>query len=231
MFSSRCAGCSRPGPVICRTCRFALAAPAAMPGGPVVAAVPFVGRPRDVLLGYKYGNRRALAHHLAGLLVNRLLARGITPSDIDVVTWAPTGSRRRRRRGFDQAELVARRVAAQLGIPCRRLLERDGPQAAQTGLDRSHRLHGPTFRAHPSTAGRRVLVVDDVVTTGSTLRSAEAALVGAGAASVVRSAIAATPALPARRRGGQPARPARPIVLRPVARRRGAAELAPPKAA
>jgi competence protein ComFC len=163
-------------------------------GGDVIAAVPFAGRPRDVLLGFKYGNRRQLAHHFAGLLVNRLLAAGVHPRDIDVVTWAPTSRRRRNRRGFDQAELVARRVAAQMGVPCRRLLDRDrGP--AQTGLDRATRLHGPVFRASPSAAGRRVLVVDDVVTTGSTLRSAEAAIRRAGAVSVRRAAVATTPAL------------------------------------
>ena len=163
-------------------------------GGDVIAAVPFAGRPRDVLLGFKYGNRRQLAHHFAGLLVNRLLAAGVRPRDIDVVTWAPTSRQRRQRRGFDQAELVARRVAAQMGVPCRRLLDRDGGPA-QTGLDRATRLHGPVFRASPSAAGRRVLVVDDVVTTGSTLRSAEAAIRRAGAVSVRRAAVATTPAL------------------------------------
>lgn len=160
----------------------------------MIAAVPFVGRPRDVVLNFKYGNRRQLGHHLAGLLVNRLLAEGIRPDDLDVVTWAPTSDTRRRKRGFDQAELVARRVAAQLGLPCRRLLARDGSSVPQTGLDRATRLHGPTFRASPAATGRRVLVVDDVVTTGSTLRSAERALAQAGAVTVIRSAVATTPA-------------------------------------
>lgn len=196
IFESRCAGCDRVGPVLCRACRFSLAAPPAMPaGGVVIAAVPFVGRPRAVVLGLKYANRRQLAHHLAGLLVNRLLALGVRPSELDVVTWAPTSRARRRRRGFDQAELVARRVAAQLGLPCRRLLERDGSDVPQTGLDRAARLHGPVFRASPAADGRRVLVVDDVVTTGSTLRSADAALRSAGARSVTRAAVATTPAL------------------------------------
>ncbi len=161
----------------------------------MVAAVPFSGRSRDVLLGFKYGNRRQLSHHLAGLLVNRLIATGLRPADFDVVTWAPTSTRRRYRRGFDQAEVVARRVAAQLGLPCRRLLERDDRGTAQTGRDRVHRLHGPVFRAAPAAAGRRVLVVDDVVTTRSTLRSADAALRVAGARSVQRAAVATTPAL------------------------------------
>lgn len=196
MFQTRCAGCDRVGAMLCRPCRFALAAPAAMPtGGDVIAAVPFVGRARDVLHGFKYRNRRQLAHHFAGLLVNRLIAEGVRPADLDVVTWAPTSRRRRHRRGFDQAEMVARRVAVQLGVPCRRLLERDGHAAAQTGLDRAARLHGPTFRASPRAAGRAVLLIDDVVTTGSTLRSAECALFGAGAHRVQRAAVATTPAL------------------------------------
>jgi predicted amidophosphoribosyltransferase len=176
------------------------------PAGDVVAAVPFVGRPRQVVLGFKYGNRRQLGHHLAGLLVNRLLAEGVGPGDVDVVTWAPTSPRHRRRRGFDQAELVARRVAAQLGLPCRRLLERDGASPAQTGLDRVARLHGPVFRSSPAATGRRVLVVDDVVTTGATLRSAEAALRHAGARLVRRAAVATTPALVAAAGSPAPAR-------------------------
>ncbi len=199
MFQTRCAGCDRVGAVLCRPCRFALAAPAApaaMPAGrDVIAAVPFVGRARDVLLGFKYRNRRQLAHHFAGLLVNRLLAEGVRTDDIDVITWAPTSRQRRQRRGFDQAEMVARRVALQLGVPCRRLLEREGDAAAQTGLDRAARLHGPTFRSSPRAAGQAVLVIDDVVTTGSTLRSAERALFDAGARRVQRAAVATTPAL------------------------------------
>src|SRR4029077_20352276 len=106
IFQSHCAGCGRVGPVLCRTCRFALARPAGMAQSrDVIAAVPFTGRARDVLLGFKYGNRRQLSHHLAGLLVNRLIAEGARLADCDIVTWAPTSSRRRYRRGFDQAEV------------------------------------------------------------------------------------------------------------------------------
>ncbi|HUF97170.1 MAG TPA: phosphoribosyltransferase family protein [Ilumatobacter sp.] len=205
LLNSNCAGCHRVGPVLCRACRFALLAPPNMPrSSEVVAAVPFAGRPRDVLLGFKYGNRRQLAHHFAGLLVNRLVQSGVDGTGFDVVTWAPTSRAHRQRRGFDQAEVVAKRVAAQLGLPCRRLLERDRASVAQTGLARIERLHGPVFRASPSVRGKRVLVIDDVVTTGSTLRSAAAALREGGATAVQRAAVATTPAIPARRRPAAP---------------------------
>src|SRR5262245_51761423 len=94
IFQSHCAGRGRVGPVLCRTCRFALARPVGLPQSDVIAAVPFAGRARDVLLGFKYGNRRQLSHHLAGLLVNRLIAEGVRPSDFDIVTWAPTSNSR-----------------------------------------------------------------------------------------------------------------------------------------
>jgi predicted amidophosphoribosyltransferase len=126
------------------------------------------------------------------LLVNRLVARG-AHRGIDVVTWAPTSSGRRRERGFDQAELIARTVARQLGLPCRRLLDRAVAGDPQTGRARSDRLEGAEFHARPGLDGQRVLVVDDVVTTGATLRAAEAALRESGARQVVLAAVAATP--------------------------------------
>ena len=192
ILTTRCAGCDRPGAPLCRTCRFALVGRVTPPAPPgVLVAAPFTGRVRDVLLGFKYRNRRAVAGHLAGLLVNRVAASG---RRVDVVTWAPTSARRRHQRGFDQAELVARHVARQLGVPCRRLLERQGPgRSADRARTASGRLHGPAFRAHPRVEPVRVLVVDDVVTTGATLEAAATALRQAGAAEVTCAAVAATP--------------------------------------
>jgi ComF family protein len=190
-FATRCAGCDARGAVLCRTCRFALVArPApAVPAG-IVVATAYSGRVRDVLLGLKYRNRRRVAAHVAGILAGRLANHDV---DVDVVTWAPTSGARRRRRGFDQAELIARGVAAHLGLPCRRLLERDGVTVAQTGRSRRQRLSGPRYRVHPRAAGRRVLVVDDVVTTGATLDAAARSLRRSGATDVVLAAVAATP--------------------------------------
>lgn len=194
MFQIRCAGCDAPGAAVCTTCRFALLGPRPQPGAHRVhAAVPFTGRARNVVLGLKYRNRRQVARHLAGLVVNTVVANG-HHRDLDLVTWAPTSDARRRARGFDQGELVARHVARQLGVPCRRLLVRSGPTSAQTGRSRVERLHGPEFVARPELAGRRIIVVDDVVTTGATLTAAAAALRRAGVAEPRLYAIAATPA-------------------------------------
>lgn len=195
LFQIRCAGCDSPGAPVCTTCRFALVGrlPQAASHG-VHAAVPYTGRARSVILGLKYRNRRQVARHLAGLVVNRLVANG-DHLNFDTVTWSPTSAGRRRDRGFDQGELIARCVARQLGIPCRRLLERDVRSAsAQTGRTRSERLDGPVFSARPGLSGRRVLVVDDVVTTGATLHASSAALLSAGAQEVGLYAVAATPA-------------------------------------
>lgn len=180
-------------------------APAAGPPQRAVVATTFSGRARSVLLGFKLGNRRRLAGHLGGLLVNAVVAAGAegdmvdTFDMVDVVTWAPTSREHRAGRGFDQAELVAREVARQLRVPCRQLLRRVDNRAQQ-GRSRVERLQ-PTdgrFSARGEVTGR-ILVVDDVVTTGSTLASAVAALVAAGADVVVPAAVAATPAVRQRR--------------------------------
>ena len=213
LFSPVCAGCNQPGEVLCRRCRFTLAsAPAQWGDDGVRAALSFEGLARQMVLGLKYRNRRGVATHLARLMVARL-----HPGQVDVVTWAPTGPARVRARGFDQAELLARAVARQLGVPCRRLLYRTHG-APQTGHSRAERLHGPAFRARPARAGLRVLVVDDVVTTGATLVAAAEALREAGVAAVVCVAAAATPPRDTRAaRQARSAASARPAQRRTVA--------------
>jgi predicted amidophosphoribosyltransferase len=112
---------------------------------------------------------------------------------LDVVTWAPTATSRRRRRGYDQAELLARAVAAHVGRPCRPLLRRLDRAGPQTGRPRAERLaRAPTFVARRRLGGN-VLLVDDVVTTGATLHAGATALLVGGASRVQAIAAAATP--------------------------------------
>jgi predicted amidophosphoribosyltransferase len=109
-----------------------------------------------------------------------------------VVTWAPTSPARRRRRGFDQAELLARAVARRAGVPVVRLLTRP-PGAPQAGLGAGERRANPSFRAPRRWPGP-VLLVDDVATTGATLSAAATALRAAGATEVHGLVVARAPA-------------------------------------
>jgi ComF family protein len=144
---------------------------------------------RDVVARIKHGNQRAALNGLASAA-----ATLVDASEVDVVTWAPTTPDRRRSRGFDQSELIARAVARRLGRPTRRLLRREnGP--AQTGRSAAERWTGPRFalrlRLRP---GTKVLLVDDVVTTGATVAAAARCLrTGADDLAIIVLALARTP--------------------------------------
>jgi len=164
------------------------------------AFLNYDGAGRELVARLKYRNARASVPFLA-----RGMA-AVVAEPVDIVTWAPTTPARLRARGFDQARLLAKAVARELGIPCRPLLRRQaGP--AQTGRDAAARHAGPAFVASASLAGRQVLLVDDVVTTGATVAAAARALKAQGAATVRVVAAARTPpsrrhvhsAMPARR--------------------------------
>jgi ComF family protein len=155
---------------------------AAGAGAPTVFALAFDGPTRALVHALKYEGRPGAADELAaavGPAVGRL-ARGV----VDAVVPVPLHAVRLRERGFNQAELLARRLAPFAGAPVETAwLRRVRPTRTQTDLPRRDRLTNVrlAFEADGRTpAGRRALIVDDVVTTGSTLAAAAAALERAG---------------------------------------------------
>jgi predicted amidophosphoribosyltransferase len=185
LLPTRCPLCSRPGPAPCSPCAQGLEPARA---GPYPAVLAYAGDARRLVHALKYRNGRAVAPALGAAM-----ARLVAHEPVDEVTWAPTSPARRRARGYDQAQVLARAVARDLGVPCRRLLRRRGPSRAQTGRRRVERLADAPLFAATRRPRARVLVVDDVVTTGATLHAACRALLAGGAEEVRAVAAAATP--------------------------------------
>ncbi len=175
-----CAACGDPAAAVCDRCSIGLAAP--LVTDPVVGLDSLTSlyrwndTSRALVAALKYRNAKAVVPWLAVRLA--AAARG----RFDRVTWLPTTPDRRRRRGFDQAELLARAVARRLDLPVVRLLVRDrGP--GQTGAPAHVRSRAPRLRVRRPVRGI-VLVIDDVCTTGTSMSRAGQALAAAGADAV-----------------------------------------------
>jgi ComF family protein len=209
LYPLECAGCGGSGKIICDRC--AQESPRLVPPYCRVCAAysetelcqacapsgrhfdgarspyRYEGSIRDAILALKYGGIKAAAPQLGDMLAEYLKEN---PLPGDVVAPVPMHESRRRERGYNQAELLARRAAGRCGISYRAdLLARTrkvDPQAGMTNAaSRATNVAGSVVVLRPSeTHGRRIILVDDVATTGSTLNACAAALKEAGAASV-----------------------------------------------
>lgn len=205
-----CARCGRPGPVpgggsgacvpgICADCR--LDPPAYLA---CRAAAAYEGSIREAIARFKYAGERALARSLAALVslrIEEMLRRaqrapgpaGPLPGGTPVLIPVPLHATRWRERGYNQAEDLARAISRRLGLPVRAgVLRRTRERRPQTGSSRRQRLvqSAGAFSARRWQGGPAI-VIDDVTTTGATLREAARALRDAGASAVFSAAAAA----------------------------------------
>lgn len=179
----RCTRCAAPcGAAVCGDC---LHAPP--PQARAVAALAYAYPWDRLLSAFKFRAGLELAPVLAGLVVRAVQADGAP--QVDLVAPVPLGRTRLRERGYNQAWELARRVAHALALPAEpRLLQRLADTPQQVTLPRSRRLANVRgcfgVERAGGVRGRRVALVDDVMTTGATLREAARVLLDAGAARV-----------------------------------------------
>ena len=150
----------------------------------------------DVAEAIKRFKFRGCEHYavcFGSLLAMELLRRDV---EFDYITWAPVSRRRRRRRGYDQAQLLAKQIAKELNVPCGRALIKVRHTPPQSSRKDTAARQGNVVNAYRATnaeqwKGKRVLVVDDVITSGATLSECCRILKTAGADSLVCASFAA----------------------------------------
>ena len=168
--------------------------PAVADAAQCVATFFYEGAMRESILRYKFENRPWYAGQYGAWMAATV--RDKLSGKFDLISWVPVSRARKRRRGYDQAELLARALAKALNAePPLRTLEKHTDNPAQSGLaDASQRfanVSGVYRAAEPEHfAGKRILLIDDIVTTGATLSECARVLKAAGAAEVVCAALA-----------------------------------------
>ena len=141
-------------------------------------------RVRDGVHHFKFEGSRACAEPFGELMAQCL--QDHLPEEVDAITWAPLNRKRKRKRGFDQAELLARAVGRRQNLPVISVLRKvhnTQPQSALTQADqrRANAKGAYCLREGVEVAGLRLVLVDDVVTSGATLSECAFQLRKAGA--------------------------------------------------
>ncbi len=144
---------------------------------------------REAVHRLKYEGESARAQWAGPLLADVVRTAGW---QIDVIVQVPLHARRLRKRGYNQAEVLARETGRSLGVPASSRLMRVRDTRSQVGLDPGERRENvrAAFHASPLLAEMRVLIIDDVVTTGATLHACARAIRDVGAADVVAVTLA-----------------------------------------
>ena len=154
----------------------------------------YVGEVAASIKRYKFQGMQQYAEAYGRLLAMQLLRMR---AEFDVLSWVPISKKRLRKRGFDQSYLLARTVASELGFSCVRTLEKVRDNPAQSSLKGAENRRANVINAYRAVApehfiNRRVLLIDDILTTGATLSECSRVLLTAGAESVICATVAAT---------------------------------------
>lgn len=152
------------------------------------------GKVRHSLLLYKFYNHRSYGPVYGRLLAMMLLSKKLC--NYDILTWVPVSRQRRWLRGYDQVKLIAQSVGQELGTPAIPVLKKTRHTKPQSRLwDQSQRkanVLGAFAVCNPEAiAGKRILLLDDIITTGATISECARVLLTSGAKEVYCAAVAA----------------------------------------
>lgn len=213
VYPPRCAECGRRGRWVCADCArlVSLLQPpwCSRCGSPIVrpptvcrcdalspaldrvrSAAPYDGWVRSAIISFKYEGESARDGHLADVLA--IAVSALPPADY--VMPVPLHRKRQRTRGYNQAALLARNVAAACGSPYLDGLLRTRETPQQVGLDAAARRQNVSgafaIRDGVDCRGRSIILIDDVLTTGSTLGACAEVLHEAGATAVYAATLA-----------------------------------------
>ena len=207
IFPRACAGCGREGGYLCNECEAAIprleppqcslcSAPsrtslcpwckaANQPFNGITAPYQWTGIVKELVYSLKYRNVRASAPRLAELMSAHFMERSISA---DVIVPVPLHPSRERERGYNQSELLAQGISKSIGIPMTvgalARVRNTPPQVSMATPEERRRNVIGAFECVEDVVGRRVLLVDDVVTTGATVAECSAQLRKAGATSI-----------------------------------------------
>lgn len=162
--------------------------------GRCVAPLRYEGTLREGLLRYKFRGGRGSAEGFGGILTQCVAEQ--LGGQFDLVTYVPVSDRRKRERGYDQAYLLAREMCRAWGIEPTALLKKMRDNPAQSTLKGAEARKANVLGVYEAVngekiTGARILLVDDILTTGATLRECVRVLTAAGAESVLCATLAA----------------------------------------
>ncbi|MBQ9367685.1 MAG: ComF family protein [Victivallales bacterium] len=183
----RCKGCGGANDSYLDLCHNCQQIPGGRPWKIAVSGLPYYGSVREAIHRYKYREKVYFLPFLAGRMADEWLkmAPGV---QVDAVTYIPLHWMRHLQRGYNQSEMLAKYLAHRLGVPCIRALRRTRKTSQQAALDQAARLANIRRAFAPvggeTLLGMRLLLVDDVFTTGATLGEATKTLLKAGVSEV-----------------------------------------------
>ncbi len=200
-YPRKCPYCSKPLKydmtecLVCRTEFPKVPRIEALPTGEIcIAPFTYNGAIRKAICDYKFRGKKFNAYSLAGAVAASIRNVYYKDMGFEIITCVPMSKDRKYERGFNQSELIARYTAEQLDKPFENLLYRDSGAALQHEMTYTERISGNDRTFHiispEKVRGRKLLVIDDIMTTGMTLSRCSTVLKEYGAERVFCASVA-----------------------------------------